>query len=33
MVEDRNPANWQLAAAVRKCGQAVSLLIDHLATI
>jgi futalosine hydrolase len=33
MVEDRNPANWQLAAAVHKCGQAVSLLIDHLAAI
>jgi futalosine hydrolase len=30
MVENRNPANWQLAAAVRKCGQAVSLLIDHM---
>jgi futalosine hydrolase len=30
MVEDRNPANWQLAAAVHKCGQAVSLLVDHL---
>ncbi|OGQ99934.1 MAG: futalosine hydrolase [Deltaproteobacteria bacterium RIFOXYD12_FULL_55_16] len=30
LVEDRNPANWQLAAAVRKCGQAVSLLVDHL---
>lgn len=30
MVEDRNLANWQLAAAVRKCGQAVSLLVDHL---
>lgn len=29
MVEDRNPANWQLAAAVRKCGEAVSLLLDH----
>ena len=33
MVEDRNPANWQLAAAVQKCGQVVSLLIDHLAPI
>ena len=30
MVEDRNPTNWQLAAAVRKCGQIVSLLVDHL---
>ena len=30
MVEDRNLANWQLAAAVQKCGQAVSLLVDHL---
>lgn len=33
MVEDRNPANWQLAAAVQRCGQVVSLLIDHLAPI
>lgn len=33
MVEDRNPGNWQLAAAVRKCGQAVSLLVDHLVLI
>ncbi|PKN23327.1 MAG: hypothetical protein CVU68_01250 [Deltaproteobacteria bacterium HGW-Deltaproteobacteria-3] len=33
MVEDRNPANWQLAAAVQKCGQVVSLLIDRLAPI
>ncbi|MFA6284871.1 MAG: futalosine hydrolase [Desulfurivibrionaceae bacterium] len=33
MVEDRNSANWQLAAAVRKCGQAVSLLVDHLVLI
>lgn len=30
MVEDRNLANWQLAAAVHTCGQAVSLLVDHL---
>ena len=30
MVEDRNLANWQLAAAVRKCGQAVSLLVDQI---
>ena len=30
MVEDRNLANWQLAAAVQKGGQAVSLLVDHL---
>lgn len=30
LVEDRNLANWQLAAAVQKCGQAVSLLADHL---
>jgi futalosine hydrolase len=30
MVEDRNLASWQLAAAVQKCGQAVSLLVDHL---
>lgn len=29
MVEDRNPALWQLSAAVQKCGQAVSLLLDH----
>lgn len=33
MVEDRNPANWQLAAAARKCGQAVALLVEHLALI
>jgi len=33
MVEDRNPANWQLAAAVQKCGEAVSLLIDHIVLI
>lgn len=33
MVEDRNPANWQLAAAVHTCGQAVSLLLDHLVII
>lgn len=33
MVEDRNPANWQLAKAVYKCGQAVSLLVDHLVPI
>jgi len=33
MVEDRNLANWQLAAAVQKCGQAVSLLLDHVALI
>ncbi|HCC55167.1 MAG TPA: futalosine hydrolase [Desulfobulbaceae bacterium] len=30
MVEDRNLANWQLAAAVQKCGQAVSLLVDNI---
>ena len=30
MVEDRNPANWQLTAAARRCGQAVSLLVEHL---
>ena len=30
MVEDRNPANWQLAAAAQRCGQVVSLLVDHL---
>lgn len=29
MVEDRNHENWQLAAAVTKCGRAVSLLVDH----
>jgi futalosine hydrolase len=29
MVEERDLANWQLAAAARKCGQAVSLLLDH----
>lgn len=33
MVEDRNLANWQLAAAVQKCGEAVSLLVDHLVLI
>lgn len=33
MVEDRNPANWQLAAAMHKCGQAVSLLIDNIVPI
>jgi len=33
MVEDRNLANWQLAAAVRKGGQAVSLLVEHLVLI
>jgi futalosine hydrolase len=33
MVEDRNPANWQLAAAVHKSGQAVSLLVDHIVPI
>jgi futalosine hydrolase len=33
MVEDRNLANWQLAAAVRKCGQAVSLLVEHIVLI
>ena len=33
MVEDRNPANWQLAAAVRKCGQAVSLLVEQIVLI
>lgn len=30
MVEDRNLANWQLAAAVQRCGQAVSLLVDNI---
>lgn len=30
MVEDRNPANWQLDAAVQKCGQAVFLLVEKL---
>lgn len=30
MVEDRNPVHWQLAAAVQKCGQVVSLLLDHI---
>ena len=33
MVEDRNPVNWQLVEAVQKCGQAVSLLVDHLVPI
>ncbi|HIJ90040.1 MAG: futalosine hydrolase [Desulfobulbaceae bacterium] len=33
MVEDRNTANWQLADAIRKCGQAVSLLVDHIVLI
>lgn len=33
MVEDRNPALWQLSAAVQKCGQAVSLLLDHTVPI
>ncbi|MFA7382987.1 MAG: futalosine hydrolase [Desulfurivibrionaceae bacterium] len=33
MVEDRNLANWQLAEAVQKCGQAVSLLLDHIVLI
>lgn len=33
MVEDRNLGNWQLAAAVHKCGQAVSLLIDNIVPI
>ena len=33
MVEDRNLANWQLAAAARKCGEAVSLLVDQLVLI
>ncbi len=33
LVEDRNLANWQLAAAVRKCAQAVSLLIDNIVLI
>ncbi len=33
MVEDRNLANWQFAAAVQKCGQAVSLLVDHIVLI
>ena len=33
MVEDRNPVNWQLAAAVHKCGQAVSRLIDNIVPI
>lgn len=30
LVEERNPDNWQLAAAAQKCGQAVSLLVEHL---
>ena len=33
MVEERNPANWQLGAAVGKCGQTVSLLVEHLVLI
>lgn len=33
MVEDRNLANWQLADAVQKCGEAVSLLVDHLVLV
>ena len=33
MVEDRNLGSWQLAAAVHKCGQAVSLLIDNIVPI
>ena len=33
MVEDRNLSNWQLAAAVQKCGEAVFLLIDHIVLI
>ena len=33
MVEDRNPGNWQLAAAVQKCGEAVSLLINYIVLI
>jgi len=33
MVEDRNLGNWQLAAAMHKCGQAVSLLIDNIVPI
>jgi futalosine hydrolase len=33
MVEARNPANWQLGEAMQKCGQAVSLLVDHLVPI
>jgi nucleoside phosphorylase len=32
-MEDRNLANWQLAAAARKCGEVVSLLVDHLVLI
>lgn len=33
LVEDRNLGKWQLAAAIEKCGQAVSLLIDNLVPI
>jgi len=33
MVEDRNHGNWQLVAAVHKCGQVVSLLIDNIVPI
>ncbi|MBU3937181.1 MAG: futalosine hydrolase [Proteobacteria bacterium] len=33
MVEDRNPGHWQLAAAVQKCGQVVSLLLDRIVPI
>ena len=33
LVEDRNPGNWQLAAAIQRCGAAVSLLLDHLVLI
>ncbi|MCX5876954.1 MAG: futalosine hydrolase [Deltaproteobacteria bacterium] len=33
MVEDRNLGNWQLAAAMHKCGQAVSLLIENIVPI
>lgn len=29
MVEERNLALWQLPAAVQKCGQVVSLFLDH----
>jgi len=30
MVEDREPGRWQLAPAIARCGQAISLLLDRL---
>lgn len=30
LVEDRNPTTWQLAPAIRRCGQAVTLLVNSL---